>query len=70
MKEKYLWFTDTHLDKVPPWALTQFIFHIRKENPTGIFLTGDISNGALTIKHLKMMAIFIKIDIQVAPVVL
>lgn len=63
MKDKYLWFTDTHLDKVTPWTLSQFILHIRKENPTGIFLTGDISNGALTIKHLQMIATFIKCPI-------
>lgn len=46
MRDKYLWFTDTHLDKVTPWKLFRFIRHLIKENPKGIFLTGDISNGA------------------------
>lgn len=63
VKDKYLWFTDTHLDKVTPWTLSRFIFHIVKENPTGIFLTGDISNGTLTIKHLQLLATCIKCPI-------
>jgi predicted phosphohydrolase len=63
MKDKYLWFTDTHLDKVTPLTLSRFILHILKENPKGIFLTGDISNGALTPFHLRMLATFIKCPI-------
>lgn len=60
MKDKYLWFTDTHLDKVQPWKLIKFLLHILKENPKGIFLTGDISNGWLTPWHLKMIGTFVK----------
>ncbi|MGI0058203.1 MAG: metallophosphoesterase, partial [Nitrosotalea sp.] len=63
MKDKYLWFTDTHLDKVMPWTLVRFIAHIVKENPKGIFLTGDISNGFLTCQHLRLLAKFIKCPI-------
>lgn len=63
MKDKYLWFTDTHLDKVVPWKLVKFVAHILKENPKGIFLTGDISNGFLTPAHLKLLATFIKCPI-------
>jgi len=63
MKDKFLWFTDTHLDKVAPWNLIKFILHIRKENPKGIFLTGDISNGLLTTTHLELLARFIKCPI-------
>lgn len=63
MKDKYLWFTDTHLDKVPPWALIRFIAHIIKENPKGVFLTGDISTGLLIDWHLKMLATFVKCPI-------
>jgi predicted phosphohydrolase len=59
MKDKYLWFTDTHLDKVMPWTLVRFIAHIVKENPKGIFLTGDISNGLMTATHLRMLAKFV-----------
>lgn len=60
MKDKYLWFTDTHLDKVSPWNLVKFLLHVLKENPKGIFLTGDISNGILTPWHLKMIGTFVK----------
>lgn len=63
MKDKYLWFTDTHLDKVPPWNLVKMLLHILKENPKGIFLTGDISNGLLTPWHLRMIATFVKCPI-------
>lgn len=63
MKNKYLWFTDTHLDKVLPWSLFFFILHIRRENPQGIILTGDISNGLLLIFHLWLLAIFVKCQI-------
>lgn len=63
MRDKYLWFTDTHLDKVPPWSLIRFILHIRKENPKGVFLTGDISNGVMTAWHLQLLATFIKCPI-------
>lgn len=63
MKEKYLWYTDTHLDKVTPFSLFRFIHHIINENPKGIFLTGDISNGILTPNHLIVLAKFIKCPI-------
>ncbi len=63
MKDKYLWFTDTHLDKVMPWTLTRFVLHILKESPKGIFITGDISNGLLTVAHLKLLATFVKCPI-------
>lgn len=62
-KNKFFWFTDLHLDKVLPWTLARFIAHIVKENPAGVFLTGDISNGLLTPWHLKLLAIFIKCPI-------
>lgn len=63
MKDKYLWFTDTHLDKVPLWNLVRMLLHIIKEDPKGIFLTGDISNGLLTPWHLRMIATFVKCPI-------
>lgn len=63
MKEKYLWFTDTHLDKVSPFTLTNFIRRIRKEKPKGVFFTGDISNGAQTPFHLKLLATSLKCPI-------
>src|ERR1700722_13944495 len=63
MKEKYLWYTDTHFDKVMPWTLGKFLWHVRKENPKGIFLTGDISNGIFTSGHLRMLAMTAKCPI-------
>jgi predicted phosphohydrolase len=62
-KKRYLWHTDLHLDKIFPWTLIRFIFHIIKEKPAGLFLTGDISNGLLTAWHLKLLARFIKCPI-------
>ena len=62
-KSKYLWYTDLHMDKVFPWTLLNFMRHIKKENPKGVFLTGDISNGKLLITHLKLLAQHIKCPI-------
>lgn len=55
-KKKFLWFTDTHFDKVMPWTFASFILKINKEKPNGIFLTGDISNGLLIDFHLSILA--------------
>ena len=63
MKDKYLWFTDTHLDKVTPWSIGKFLAHLVKESPKGIFLTGDISSGPALPWHLKMMATVVKCPI-------
>lgn len=63
MKSKYLWFTDTHLNNVLPWTKALFIRNIVKENPKGIFLTGDISNGLTTAFNLKLLANFVKCPI-------
>src|SRR5271169_3595189 len=62
-QNKFLWFSDTHLDQVLPWSLTKFIVSVVKEKPDGIFLTGDISNGGLIYWHLKFLASFIKCPI-------
>lgn len=61
--KKYLWFTDTHFNRVYFWNLIKFFLKIRKENPVGIFLTGDISDGKTTIFYLKLLASLIKIPI-------
>jgi predicted MPP superfamily phosphohydrolase len=58
-KSKYIWLTDTHLNKVNPITKTSFIYRLRQEKPKGIFLTGDISNGLLTGFDLKIMAKFL-----------
>lgn len=63
MKDKYLWYTDTHLDKVAPWTLMRFIYHVAKQNPHGVFLTGDISTGPMLCFHLRLLARHIKCPI-------
>jgi 3',5'-cyclic-AMP phosphodiesterase len=56
VKDKLLWYTDTHLDKVTPWKKFAFIHFLKKENPAGIILTGDISNGFNLVSDLKLLA--------------
>jgi len=63
MKNKYLWYTDLHLNRLLPWTIYNFIQNILKEDPIGLFLTGDISNGTFTCFHLKLLARFIKCPI-------
>lgn len=63
MKDKYLWYTDTHLDKVLPWKLIKFVGHALNERPKGIFLTGDISTGIITPQHLALLAKLVKCPI-------
>lgn len=58
MKSKYLWFTDTHLPSVSIFNKLKFLFHLRKEKPEGIFLTGDISNGLFLKIDLKLIRRF------------
>lgn len=60
---KFLWYTDTHLAKMPPWKFFSFIKEIINENPAGIFLTGDISTGPFLRIHLRLMAKFINCPI-------
>lgn len=60
---RYIWLTDTHLDKAFPWSLAKFLLHISRQKLDGIFLTGDISNGYLLTKHLKLLASCVKCPI-------
>lgn len=53
---KYIWITDTHLDKVSSWKKRSFIKYLSHEKPKGIFLTGDISNGRQTVADLERLA--------------
>ena len=55
-RERYLWYTDTHLDRVNLLSKLSFARHLGKEKPKGIFLTGDISNGRNTVSDLEMLA--------------
>lgn len=63
IQEKYLWFTDPHLSRVMPWNKIALISYLRKENPSGIFLTGDISNGFFATLDLKILSTFVKCPI-------
>lgn len=62
-KLKYLWYTDTHLNKISLLDKFKLISHIRKEKPKAIFLTGDISNGIMTCLDLKILATWVKCPI-------
>lgn len=56
MRRKYLWFSDTHLEKVSSWDKGRFLYKLSNESPAGIFLTGDISNGLKICFHLRMIS--------------
>jgi len=45
-RQKYLWFTDTHL---LPFNRFKMLNTILDEKPAGVFLTGDISNSSYTL---------------------
>lgn len=45
MRQKFLRYTDTHFGLLSFWSRWQFVRHVRKEQPKGIFITGDIANG-------------------------
>jgi 3',5'-cyclic-AMP phosphodiesterase len=51
----YAWATDTHLDflKDDNQRLIQFAESLVLTNPTGIFLTGDISVASKLVFHLS-----------------
>jgi len=44
--KKILWFSDTHFSVFHPWTFYTFLREVEKEKPNGIFLTGDIADGA------------------------
>lgn len=48
-RERYLWFTDTHL---LPWQRSKMLNHILDVAPHGVFLTGDITYGPDLISAL------------------
>jgi 3',5'-cyclic-AMP phosphodiesterase len=60
---KFLWYTDTHFNRIAPWNLLKLFNNIKNQKPKGIFLTGDISNGLSTAFILKIMAKFLRCPI-------
>lgn len=51
MKQKFLWYSDTHFNFTFPWTQYNFVSHILEENPKGLIISGDIACG-ITIKHI------------------
>lgn len=62
-KKKYLWYSDTHFSRVSPYTFYKLIRNIIVEEPYGIFLTGDISNGLFINLHLAILARCVKCPI-------
>jgi predicted MPP superfamily phosphohydrolase len=62
-KKKYIWYTDTHFSRTSIWTFYKLIRHIIIENPDGLFLTGDISNGLFIKLHLTILAKYIRCPI-------
>lgn len=48
----YTWLTDTHLDHLDEKSIVNFGKTVASTGATGIFWTGDISNGPRLISHL------------------
>lgn len=51
MKQKYLCYSDTHLNFTFPWTKYKFVEKITAEHPKGLFIPGDIACG-LTVKQM------------------
>lgn len=45
MRRKYVCLTDTHLNLALPGATRRLVSRVRSEDPAGVFITGDVSNG-------------------------
>lgn len=56
MKKLYSWYTDTHLNLMWPWSGDRFIEHLKRENPAGLIITGDVSDGVNIDRHLRWLA--------------
>lgn len=52
---KYAWATDIHLDHIDDPAIVRFAEGLVVTNPTGVFLTGDISNAKQLVYHLSVV---------------
>lgn len=57
MASRFAWCTDVHLDHIDndPNKIVAFIDDIKRRNPDGVFITGDISSSQLLNKHLGMI---------------
>lgn len=52
---KYIWLTDTHFNFLESYKIIEFFLELKFQDPDGIFLTGDISNGPNVCKHLHWL---------------
>lgn len=55
-RRKFLRYTDLHLNLAWPLSVRWLVNNINKENPAGVFLTGDISTGPSLEFHLTQIA--------------
>lgn len=56
MRKLLSWYTDTHLNLMFPWSGERFIEHLKRERPSGLIITGDISDGVNIGRHLRWLA--------------
>jgi len=45
MRQLYPWLTDLHMDSMSLWQKYRFIRDIKRDNPSGLLLTGDITHA-------------------------
>lgn len=50
----FAWLTDIHLEFLNEQKITDFFEKIAKQNLSGLFLTGDISNSYSLVTHLRL----------------
>ncbi len=62
-RRKYLRYTDLHLNLAWPFSVRWLVKHINKEDPAGVFLTGDITSGPSLEFHLTQLARGVKCPI-------
>lgn len=58
--QKLLWTTDLHVDAAEKSHLQRFFHSIIDEQPMGVLLGGDVSNGSQSLVHLKSLSQLIK----------
>jgi 3',5'-cyclic-AMP phosphodiesterase len=56
VRKKFVWLTDTHLNIALSGATRRLTSHLLRENPDGLLITGDISNGVHIESCLSSLA--------------
>lgn len=57
MRRKYVCLTDTHLSLALPGSTRRLVARVRSEEPAGVFITGDVSNGVHVESCLERLAL-------------